>query len=61
MEIDNEENFILKIEKGIETGDYNLIKSAINTYKNLISNTYIIMAEKIYHELICEKIEAINI
>lgn len=57
----NEDKFLFEIDKSIETGNYNIIISAIKLYKNLINDTYITMAERIYQELICERFEQINI
>lgn len=57
----NEDKFLFEIDQSIETGNLNIILLAINLYKNLISDTYIKMAERIYQELIYEKFEQINI
>ena len=57
----NEDKFLFEIDKSIETGNYNIIISAIKLYKNLINDTYITMAERIYQELLCERFEEINI
>ena len=53
--------FLFEIDRAIEYGDPNILKNAINIYKNNISETYIKMAEKIYITLVEEKIESMEI
>ena len=64
MEYDNDryiEQFMFEIDRCIETGDTNIIFSAIKNYKNLIDDKYIKIVERIYQELISEKINEIII
>lgn len=56
-----EDLFMFEIDRGIEYGDCNIIASAIRQYKNVISDAYIKTAQRIYEELVCEKMEEINI
>jgi len=56
-----EDLFMFEIDRGIEYGDCNIIAVAIRQYKNVISDAYIKTAQRIYEELICEKMEEINI
>ena len=70
MDVDNgtdigndtyEEMFLYEIDLSIEYGDCNILLTAIKQYKNLISEQYIEMAYKIYHDLVTEKLEEIII
>lgn len=56
-----EDLFTIEIDRGIEYGDCIIIMAAIRQYKNVISDSYIKTAERIYEELVCEKLEEINI
>tara|TARA_B100001057_G_scaffold346201_1_gene347411 strand:- start:170 stop:403 length:234 start_codon:yes stop_codon:yes gene_type:complete len=53
--------FFFEIDRGIDCGDPNILKNAINTYKNNIDESYIKMAEKMYICLIEEKLENMKI
>ena len=53
--------FIFEIDRGIETGDYNIILHAITKYKGLINDAHIKMAQEIYEDLLYEKFEQIII
>lgn len=66
MDSDNEndtyeDQFLFEIDKAIETGNINIILNAIQLYKNVISESYIVMANNIYYELISEKLGDISI
>ena len=56
-----EDLFMFEIDRCIEYGDCNIIVAAIRQYKNVISDSYIKTAERIYGELVCEKLEEFNI
>ena len=56
-----EDQFMFEIERSIELGDCNIIAAAIRQYKNVISDAYIKTAQRMYEELVCEKMEEINI
>tara|TARA_B100001093_G_C26826725_1_gene1014377 strand:+ start:1713 stop:1910 length:198 start_codon:yes stop_codon:yes gene_type:complete len=55
------DKFLYIIDIAIEKGDVNILKQAISDYKSKISYTYIKMAEKMYQEMIIEKIDDLNI
>ena len=56
-----QEQFLYEIDRAIEYGDPNIISNAVRSYKCLISEKYIIMANNIYYELINEKMESMSI
>ena len=56
-----EDLFMFEIDRGIEYGDCNIISNAIKVYTNVICDSYIKTAQRIYEELVCEKMEEINI
>ena len=56
-----EDQFMFEIDRSIDLGDCNIIVNAIRVYKNVISDSYIKTAQRIYEELVYEKFEEINI
>ena len=57
----NEDQFQHLLDKAIEYGDCSYITTAINQYSKIIDKQYIDLANKIYFQLVEEKIEDMSI
>ena len=57
----NFDKFIELIDKSIDTGNPNLLKEAIDNFKDEVAESYIVWAKKLYEQIIIEKIDNINL
>ena len=55
------EKFHYEIERGIDTGNIDIIKHAISCYKDLIDKNYIVWANSIIFQMVEEKMEDITL
>ena len=53
--------FHYEIETAINQGDINIIKKAINDFKHLLDNSYIVWANRIMIEMLEEQMEDIEL
>ena len=55
------DKFIELIDKSIDTGNPNLLKEAIDNFKDEVAESYIGWAKQLYEQMIIEKIDNINL
>lgn len=55
------DKFIELIDKSIDTGNPNLLKEAIDNFKDDVGESYIVWANQLYEQMIIEKIDNINL
>lgn len=53
--------FHYEIETAIDKGDINIIKNAINNYKDLLDNSYIVWANNIIIQMLEEQMDEVEI